>query len=75
MVDLFICFALKCERTNVFLTNWLSMCRDSDKKIFRLCYKHVIAMSSRKIKKLAQVICWNGSRLKFVLSRLPYFAD
>ena len=50
-VDLFVCFALKCERTSAFLIrlpNWFSLCLDSDKKILPLCYKHVFAMSSRK---------------------------
>ena len=32
------------------LPNWFSMCLDSDKKILPLCYKHVVAMSSRKIR-------------------------
>ena len=42
-VDLFVCFAA--------LPNWFSMCLDSDKKILPLCYKHIIAMSSRKIRE------------------------
>ena len=53
LICLFVCFALKCERKNAFLIrlpNWFSMCLDSDKKILPLCYKHVIAMSSRKIR-------------------------
>ena len=52
-VDLSVCFALKCERTSAFLIrlpNWFSLCLDSDKNILPLCYKHVIAMSSRKIR-------------------------
>ena len=52
-VDLFVCFALKCERTSAFLIrlpNWFSLCLDSDKKILPLYYKPVIAMSSRKIR-------------------------
>ena len=69
------------------LLNCFSMYLDSDKKILPLCYKHIIAMSSCKIKekyhllvfsqvclKHVQVICWR-SCLKFVLSWLPYFAD
>ena len=32
------------------LPNFFSMCLDSDKKILPLCYKHLIAMSFRKIK-------------------------
>ena len=56
MVDLFVCFALKCKRTSAFLirlTNCFSMimCLDSDKKIVPLCYKHAIAMSSNKIRE------------------------
>ena len=49
--DLFVCFALKCERTSAFLIhlpNWFSLCLNSDKKILPLCYKHVIPGSSRK---------------------------
>ena len=53
-VELFVCFALKCGLTSAFLIrlpNWFSMCLDSDKKILPLYYnKHVIAMSSRKIR-------------------------
>ena len=52
-IDLFVCFALKCKRTIAFLIrlpNWFSLCLESDKKILPLCYKHVIAMSSRKIR-------------------------
>ena len=40
-VVLFVCFALKCERTGAFLIrlpNWFSLCLDSDKKILPLCY-------------------------------------
>ena len=52
-VDLFGSFTLKCERTSAFLIrlrpNWFSLCLDSDKKNLPLCYKHVIAMSFRKI--------------------------
>ena len=33
------------------LPNCFSMCLDSDKKILPLCYKRVIAMSSRKSKE------------------------
>ena len=53
-VYLFVCFPLKCERTSAFLIclpNWFSLCLDSDKKILPLCYKHVFAMSSRKIRE------------------------
>ena len=32
------------------LPNWFSMCLDSNKKILPLYYKHVIEMSSRKIR-------------------------
>ena len=32
------------------LPNWFSMCVDSRKKILPLFYKHVIAMSSRKLR-------------------------
>ena len=32
------------------LPNWFLMCLDSDKKNLPLCYKHVITMSSRKIR-------------------------
>ena len=42
------------RRTNVFLLrlpNFFSMCLDSVKKKLPLCYKHVIAMSFRKIKE------------------------
>ena len=52
-VALFVCFALKCERTSAFLIhlpNWFSLSLDSDKKILPLCFKHVITMSSRKIR-------------------------
>ena len=51
--DLFVCFALKCERTSAFLIrlpNWFSLCIAIDKKILPLCYKHVFAMSSRNQK-------------------------
>ena len=56
IVDFFVCFALKCKRTSAFLirlANCFSMimCLDSDKKIVPLCYKHVIAMSSNKIRE------------------------
>ena len=50
--ELFVCFALKCERTNAFLIRlpkWFSMCFDSDRKILPLYYKHVIKMISRKM--------------------------
>ena len=55
---MFVCFALKCERTNAFkirLPNWFSLCLHSDRKILPLCYKHVIAMSSRKIALIHDV--------------------
>ena len=52
-VDLFVCFALKWERTTAFLIrlpDWFSLCLDSDKKILPLCFKHVFAMSSKTYK-------------------------
>ena len=52
-LELFVCFALKCERTSatlIRLPNWFSMFLNSDKKILPLYYKHVIEMSSRKIR-------------------------
>ena len=51
------------------LPNWFSLCPDSDKKILPLCYKHVIAMSSRKIGGNLTSLCFQ-SCLKFVLSWL-----
>ena len=53
-VDLFVCFALNEMRANKCffnrLPNCFSMSLDSDNKILPLCYKHVIAMSCRKIR-------------------------
>ena len=53
-VDLFVCLFCSKMRANkcflIRLPNWFSMCLDSNKKNFPLCYKHVIAISSRKIK-------------------------
>ena len=88
---LLVCLALKCERIRIFFTSFaydcFSMCVDSDKnsKILRLCYKHVIAMSSGKSKEKYQqlvfsevcleqveVICWR-SCLKFVFSSRFWF--
>ena len=73
---MFVCFALKCERTSAFLIH-LPTC---DKKIVPICYKHVIATSSHKIwekypqlvflevcLKHLKVICWRGFCLKFTL--------
>ena len=34
---------------------WFSLCLESDIKILPLCYKHVIAMSSRKIRGKSQL--------------------
>ena len=56
-VDLFACFPPKCNLTSAFLIclpNWFSLCLDSDKKILPLRYKHVFAMSSRKIRGKSQ---------------------
>ena len=36
---------------SVCLINSFSMCLDSDKRVLPVCYKHAIAMSSRKIKE------------------------
>ena len=57
LICLFVCFAQKCERTSAFLIrlpNWFLLCLDSDKIILPLCYKHVFAMSSRKIRVKSQ---------------------
>ena len=43
-VELFVCFALKCESTSAFLIrlpNWFSMCLNSDRKILPLYDKLV----------------------------------
>ena len=55
MVYLFASFVLKCERTSAFKLNpfahCFSFCLESDQKIVPLCYKHIIAMNSRKIRE------------------------
>ena len=54
IVDLFVCLFCSKMRANkcilIHLPNWFLMCLDSDKKIYPLCYKHVIAMGSRKTR-------------------------
>ena len=52
-VDLIVCFSPKCKQTSAFLIclpNWFSLCLNNDKIILPLCYKHVFAMSSPKIR-------------------------
>ena len=47
------------------LPNWFSLFLDSDKKNLLLCYKHVFAMSSRKIRGEISLACvFNTTRFK-----------
>ena len=53
----FVCFAQNASEPVFFLVrlpNWCLLCVDSDKRILPLCYKHVFAMSSRKIRGKSQ---------------------
>ena len=77
-VDLFVCFLLKCEGRSAFLISlpkWFSLCLDSDKKMLPLCYKHIFAMSSHKIRGESPVSCVFRSLFKAPKCYLSVGAD
>ena len=69
MIEQIECFSIR-------LSNWFPMYLDSDKKILPLCYKYVIAMSSRKIKgELNSLTCVFRSLFKALERYLGVGAD
>ena len=56
------------------LPNWFSLFLDSDNKILPSCYKHVIAISSRKIRE-SSLACVFRSLFKAPKRYLSVAAD